>query len=75
MKQLIISVLSFFLVALFCDYVYAWTDLESIFGADPTYPQWLAIEFIVNLLLVGPIIKTNREKNDSKGSKVPLDLP
>jgi hypothetical protein len=50
-------------------------DLKNLFGVEPTFMQWLAIELILNILVVGPLNKTPKEKNDSKGSKISLDLP
>jgi hypothetical protein len=75
MRQFLISLGTFFLTALICNYVYIWTDLKNLFGAEPTFNQWLSLELILNILVVGPLNKTPKEKNDSKGSKISLDLP
>lgn len=75
MRQFIVSVGTFFLTALICKYVYIWADLKSIFGIEPTYFQWISLELILNLLLVGPLTKKPKKPNDSKGSKISFDLP
>lgn len=75
MRQFLISIATFFLTALICQYVYIWTSLKDIFGVEPNYMQWVSIELIINILVVGPLNKTPKEKNDSKGSKISLDLP
>lgn len=75
MRQFLISIATFFLTALICQYVYIWTGLKDIFGVEPNYMQWVSIELIINILVVGPLNKTPKEKNDSKGSKISLDLP
>lgn len=75
MRQFLINIATFFLTALICQYVYIWTGLKSIFGVEPNYIQWISIELILNILVVGPLNKTPKEKNDSKGSKISLDLP
>jgi hypothetical protein len=76
MRQFIIKVATFFITALLCTYVYIWTGLNTIFKVDIAYIQWLAIQLILNLIIVGPLLnKPLNKKNESKGSKISLDLP
>jgi hypothetical protein len=76
MRHFITKVATFFLTALLCKYAYIWTELDKVFGVELGYLQWLAIELIINLLVVGPLINKPKYKpNDSKGSKISFDLP
>jgi len=76
MRQFITKVAAFFITALLCTYVYIWTGLNTIFKVDITYIQWLAIQLILNLIIVGPLLnKPLNKKNESKGSKISLDIP
>jgi hypothetical protein len=74
MKNYIVNIAAFFIVALVCYYVYIWTDLKSIFKVEISYLQWIALELITNVLIVGPLNKKPKDKNDSKRSKVSSDL-
>jgi hypothetical protein len=50
--------------------------LNTIFKVDIAYIQWLAIQLILNLIIVGPLLnKPLNKKNESKGSKISLDIP
>jgi hypothetical protein len=76
MRHFITKVAAFFITALLCTYVYSWTGLNTIFKVDITYIQWLAIQLILNLIIVGPLLnKPLNKKNESKGSKISLDIP
>jgi hypothetical protein len=74
MRNYIVSISAFFLIALICNYVYIWTDLSKIFGVEISYVQWLALELVLNLLVVGPLTKKPKDNNEPKRFKVPSDL-
>lgn len=74
MRNYIVNISAFFLIALICNYVYIWTDLKGIFRVEISYVQWLALELVLNLLVVGPLTKKPKDNNEPKRFKVPSDL-
>jgi surface polysaccharide O-acyltransferase-like enzyme len=76
MINFITKIAIFFITALLCMLAYNWTSLNQVFKIELNYLQWLAVELIINLLIVGPLLNQHKQKkNDSKGSKISFDLP
>lgn len=71
MKKSIISLISaaakLLLLSLLCNIIYDWNDLAKVFGPAISYPQWIGIVAIINLLFLDNAVKP-KTTNDEQGS-------
>jgi hypothetical protein len=66
LKKFVIGAATVLLTSLICWFAFAVFSLDALFGAEPTYPQWLGISIVSTLLFTQP----QANNNDPKGPKI-----